>query len=226
VSICHFPLPIRCTPEALVALLACALASSALAQQPAAAGIYTCIDSKGRRITSDRPIVECLDREQRELGKTGVTRRVLPPSYTAEERARLDAQRRAEEEVQARIAEERRRDRALLVRYPNQSVHDKERGEALAQIDEVVAAVIRREQSLAKQREEINTELEFYQGDVNKAPSWLKRKLEDNQSQSQIQKRFLDDQAQEKKRINARFDEELTKLRQLWRALGSASNSR
>lgn len=225
-TICHLPVSIRSTLAALGALLACALASEALAQQPSGAGIYTCIDGKGRRITSDRPIMECLDREQRELGKTGVTRRVLPPSYTADERARLDAQRRAEEEVQARIAEEKRRDRALLVRYPNQSVHDRERGEALAQIDEVVAAVVRREQSLAKQREEIDTELEFYQNDVNKAPSWLKRKLEDNQSQSQVQKRFLDDQAQERKRINDRFDEELVKLRQLWRTLGSASNAR
>ena len=122
--------------------------------------------------------------------------------------------------MQARIAEEKRRDRALLIRYPNQTVHDRERGEALAQIDEVVTAVVRREQSLAKQRQEIGIELEFYQGDVNKAPSWLKRKLEDNESQVQVQKRFLDDQAQEKKRINARFDEELVKLRQLWRSLG------
>jgi hypothetical protein len=213
------------TPAALVALLACALVGGAVAQ-PSGPGIYTCIDSKGRRITSDRPIMECLDREQRELGKTGVTRRVVPPSYTADERAKLDAQRRAEEEVQARIAEEKRRDRALLIRYPNQGVHDKERTDALAQVDEVVTAVMRREQSLAKQRQEIATELEFYQGDVNRAPSWLKRKLEDNESQAQIQKRFLDDQAQEKRRINGRFDEELAKLRHLWRGLGSASSAR
>ncbi len=221
----HFPLPQRGTSTALGALLACVLAGPALAQ-PSGPGIFTCIDSKGRRITSDRPIMECLDREQRELGKTGVTKRVVPPSYTADERSKLEAQRKAEEEVQARIAEEKRRDRALLIRYPNQPVHDKERAEALAQIDEVVSAVVRREQSLAKQRAEIGTELEFYQGDVNKAPSWLKRKLEDNESQSQIQKRFLDDQAQEKKRINARFDEELAKLRQLWRTLGTASTAR
>ncbi len=220
---CIFPPLRRRTPAALSALLACALAGNALAQ-PAGPGIYTCIDSKGRRITSDRPIVECLDREQRELGKTGVTKRVLPPSYTADERSKLEVQRKAEEEAQARIAEEKRRDRALLVRYPNQGVHDKERAEALAQIDEVVTAVVRREQSLAKQRQDIGTELEFYQGDMSKAPNWLKRKLEDNESQSQIQKRFLDDQAQEKKRINARFDEELVKLRQLWRSLDSANN--
>ena len=220
------PLALRRASLVLAAMLGGAFGGSALAQQPSGPGIFTCIDSKGRRITSDRPIMECLDREQRELGKTGVTKRVLPPSYTADERAKIDAQRRAEEEAQARIAEEKRRDRALLIRYPNQTVHDKERGEALAQIDEVVTAVLRREQSLAKQRQDINTELEFYQGDVNKAPSWLKRKLEDNESQTQIQKRFLDDQAQEKKRINARFDEELAKLRQLWRTLGTSSTAR
>jgi hypothetical protein len=219
-------LSLRSASNVLGTLLACALAGNAVAQQPSGSGIYTCTDSKGRRITSDRPIMECLDREQRELGATGVTKRVVPPSYTADERAKLEAQRKAQEEVQARIAEEKRRDRALLVRYPSQLVHDKERAEALAQIDEVVTAVVRREESLAKQRQEIGTELEFYQGDVNKAPSWLKRKLEDNESQVQIQKRFLDAQAQEKKRINARFDEELGKLRQLWRTLGTASTAR
>ncbi len=31
-----------------------------------------------------------------------------------------------------------------------------------------------------------------------------------------VQKRFLADQAQEKQRVNARFDEELAKLKQLW----------
>jgi DNA repair exonuclease SbcCD ATPase subunit len=193
-----------------------ALAGGALAQTQNSGGIYTCIDSKGRRITSDRPIPECLDREQRELGKTGVVRRVVPPSYTAEERARLDAQRKAEEAQQARVAEERRRDRALLVRYPNQAAHDKERAEALSQIDEVLGAVNKRQQALQAQRKEIDTELEFYQNDPKKAPSWLQRKIEDNTQQAEVQKRFLADQAQEKQRINARFDEELAKLKMLW----------
>lgn len=193
-----------------------ALAGGALAQTQNSGGIYSCIDSKGRRITSDRPIPECLDREQRELGKSGVVRRVVPPSYTAEERARLDAQKKAEEAQQARVAEERRRDRALLVRYPNQAAHDKERAEALGQIDEVIGAVNKRQQALQAQRKEIDNELEFYQNDPKKAPPWLQRKVEDNTQQAEVQKRFLADQAQEKQRINARFDEELTKLKQLW----------
>ena len=99
-------------------------------------------------------------------------------------------------------------------------MHDKERADALAQIDEVIGAVNKREHALMTQRKEIDVEMEFYQGDVSKAPNWLKRKIEDNEKQMVVQKRFLDEQAQEKQRINARFDEELTKLRQLWAAAG------
>ncbi|WP_439112557.1 DUF4124 domain-containing protein [Hydrogenophaga sp.] len=198
-----------------VALLALSWATG-LSAQSNTQGIYTCIDSKGRRITSDRPIHECLDREQRQLGSTGVVRRVLPPSYTAEERARLDAQRKEEDEQRARLAEEKRRDRALLIRYPTLASHEKERGEALNQVDEVIGAVNKRERALEEQRKNIATEMEFYQRDPTKIPTWLRRKSEDNQQQVLVQKRFLDEQAQEKKRINARFDEELVKLRQLW----------
>lgn len=181
-----------------------------------AQGIYTCTDSKGRRITSDRPIVECLDREQHKLGNTGIVRQVVPPSYTADERARIEDKQRAENEVKARAAEEKRRERALLIRYPNQAVHDKERVEALAQIDEVIAAVNKREVALKQQRKEVETEMEFYQADPSKAPFWLRRKLDDSEKQMAVQKRFLEEQAQEKLRINQRFDEELVKLRQLW----------
>lgn len=199
-----------------VVLLGAGLCSTLVQAQ-----IYSCVDSKGRRLTSDRPIVECLDREQQQHGSTGIVRKTLPPSYTADERAKLDAQRKLEDEQRARVQEEKRRERALLIRYPNQGVHDKERAEALTQIDEVIGAVNKRELALVAQRKEIQTELEFYQGDVSKAPNWLKRKVEDNEKQMVVQKRFLDEQAQEKQRINARFDEELAKLKQLWAAVGA-----
>lgn len=203
-----------------LALLLGALAFGPLAQAQDSGktkgGIYSCIDSKGRRITSDRPIPECLDREQRELGGSGVVRRVVPPSYTAEERERIEAQKRVEDAARARVAEERRRERALLIRYPSQEQHDKARAEAIAQVDEVIGAVKKRVEALEKQRRDIDIELEFYQSDVNKAPPWLKRKVDDNVQQAEIQARFLNDQAQEKLRLNARFDEELVKLRQLW----------
>ena len=191
----------------------------------AQAAIFTCVDAQGRRITSDRPIVECLDREQHKLGNTGIVRQVVPPSYTADERAKLENKQRAENEIKARAAEEKRRERALLIRYPNQAVHDKERAEALAQIDDVIAAVNKRETALVQQRKEVDAEMEFYQSDPSKAPFWLRRKLEDSEKQMVVQKRFLEEQAQEKLRINQRFDEELGKLRQLWAPNAAASNA-
>lgn len=197
--------------------------------QPARAevkpGIYSCIDSSGRRITSDRPITQCLDREQKELGSSGTVKRVIPPSYTAEERARIEAEKRKEAEAQARIADEKRRDKALFMRYPNKAAHDRERAEALTQIDEVIAAVNKRAEALNQQRREIDTELEFYQNDPKKAPEWLRRKLEDNDHEQKTQQRFLFAQVEEKARVNARFDEELARLRRLWAEHGVSGGS-
>ncbi|WP_231943379.1 DUF4124 domain-containing protein [Hydrogenophaga crassostreae] len=197
---------------ALMCLLT--LAPGASAQNTS--GIYTCVDSRGRTLTSDRPIAACLDREQRVLNNAGIVKRVVPPSYTAEERAVIDAKRRREQAEVARVQEEKRRDRALLLRYPDVAMHNKEREDALSQIDDVIKAVNKRGKTLEEQRKEIAIELEFYQNDESKAPSWLKRRIEDNQEQMRIQQRFLIEQAQEKQRVTTRFDEELIKLRQLW----------
>ena len=188
-------------------------------------GIYSCTDASGRRITSDRPITQCLDREQKELGSSGTVKRVIPPSYTADERARIEAEKRKEAEAQARIADEKRRDKALFMRYPNKAAHDRERAEALTQIDEVIAAVNKRAEALNQQRREIDTELEFYQNDPKKAPEWLRRKLEDNDHEQKTQQRFLFAQVEEKARVNARFDEELARLRRLWAEHGVSGGS-
>jgi len=178
--------------------------------------IYTCVDGKGRKITADRPIVECMDRTQQELNQSGTVKRVVGPSLTAQERAAQEEKDKAAAEVRAREAEDKRRDRALLLRYPSRAVHDKERITALAQVDEVIKASNKRTAELGEQRKAIQAEFEFYVKDPSKAPPSLKRKLEENDNSSAVQKKFIQDQEQEKKRVNLRFDEELVKLKQLW----------
>jgi hypothetical protein len=197
--------------------LAAALAACA-AQAAAAASdsVYTCIDSKGRRLTADRPIPECIDREQTELSPGGLTRRKIGPSLTAAERAAQEEQDRRQAEERARLEEEKRKQRALLVRFPNQETHDKERAEALALVDSVTAAARRRTEELQKQRRFLERELEFYQLDPSKTPPKLKRQVEEIDTQLAAQKRFIVDQDVEKVRVNARFDEELARLKVLW----------
>ena len=80
--------------------------------------VYTCVDKQGRKLTSDRPIPECIDREQRELGPTGTVRRVIGPTLTDHERAALEVERRKEQEERNRIADERKRERVLLPATP------------------------------------------------------------------------------------------------------------
>ena len=217
----------------LSSLLTPALAGLAflLGGAAAAQDIYSCVDARGRTLTADRPIAECTDRAQRALSPSGMVKRQIGPSLTAHEQAAQDEKDRRAAELRGREAEERRRDKALLLRYPTPEVHDRERAAALLQIDEVIKASNKRRGELAHQRKTLGGELEFYVKDPSKAPGSLKRRLEENEGDVAIQQRSIADQEQEKKRVNQRFDEELAKLRLLWAlanppASSNASGSR
>jgi hypothetical protein len=178
--------------------------------------IYTCVDAKGRRLTSDRPIIDCIDREQSQLGPSGQVLRRIGPSLTAEERAAEEEKARRAVEERNRLADEKKRDRALLARYPDKASHDKERNQALAAIDDVVHSANRRTEELHAQRKKLESEEEFYGNDPKKVPPQLKRQFEENDQQLAAQARFIANQEEEKKRVNARYDQELARLRALW----------
>ena len=206
---------------ACVALAAAAQAWAQQARPPQE--VYTCIDKHGRRIISDRPIADCVDREQRVLDHTGTERRRIGPSLTEHERAAQEVQRRKQAEESARIAEERRRERALTARYPDEATHQAERNAALDQVEEVVVVAHKRVQSLKAERRRLDVELEFYRGDVTKAPVLLQRQIADNEQALADQQRFLATQELEKRRIHQRFDAALAQLRQLWAAQRASS---
>lgn len=189
---------------------------AAQAQSPIIPGVYTCTDAKGRKLTSDRPIPECTDREQKVLNPSGTVRTKVGPTLTLTEKAEQEQKEKREIEERNKTLDERRRDRALLTRYPNKEVHDGERREALAQITVVIQAAKNRLTELARQRVAIDEEMEFYKKDPTKAPAYVRRQLEENIQSQTVQKRFIDEQESEIRRVNARFDDELTRLRQLW----------
>jgi chromosome segregation ATPase len=69
---------------------------------------------------------------------------------------------------------------------------------------------------LTAERQPLNDELEFYRKDVNRAPSALRRKLDDNTHSMQVQNEFLAAREEEKRRVNMRFDEERGRLLPYW----------
>lgn len=184
---------------------------------PPVGGIYSCTDSNGRKLRSDRPIAACADREQRVLNPSGTERTRIGPALTAQEKAEQEAQRRAEAAEQAQALDDKRRDRALLIRYPSRSVHDNERAQAVAKVNVVIQTASQRIDELQEERKKIDRELEFYKGDLNKAPPALRRQMEFVTEGVASQQRFIGHRHAEIDRINARFDEELVRLQGLWK---------
>ncbi len=203
---------------ALASVLGCVPVFAQDPNSPSVSGIYSCTDARGRKLTSDRPIQECVDREQKLLNPSGTVRARVGPTQTAQERAEAEAKEKAAAEVRALQVEEKRRERALLIRYPSRAVHDKERAEALAQVAVVTQAASKRIEELLQERHKLDEEMEFYKKDPSRAPASLRRQREDIAQSMAAQKRFIAEQDNENRRINARFDEELVRLKQLWLA--------
>jgi hypothetical protein len=195
----------------LIFFLAAGLLTFAAQAQPT---IYTCVTPSGKRLTSDRPIPECLAQGQREMRSDGATRRVLPPSLTAEEQARHEVQERKASTVRAIELDSQRRDRNLLRRYPSEDKHLAARQSALEDIDKAISSSQRRVQQLNEERKPLLAESEFYVG--KPLPYKVKSHLEANQTAIQAQTDAMKMQRAEHGRINALFDAELQRLKQLW----------
>lgn len=194
---------------------AMALAAGGAWAQYAPRGIYVCTDAHGRRLTADRPIPECSDREQKLLSSSGTVREVLPPTPTARERELKAEQERRAAENKQRQAEARRAERGLVARYPNQAMHDAERAKALTAVRDVTLTIQRHIEELGQQKKKLQDETAFYK-DPSQYPPKLKRQLEEHEQKVAAQHRALAIQEDEKTRVNARFDEELARLKALW----------
>lgn len=182
--------------------------SAFLAQ--AGAAIYTCVDASGRRISSDRPIAECMDREQRVMNPSGTIRQSLGPAQSEAERAAQEERLRREEVERLRANEERLRQRALLSRYPNAEALERDRAGALAPLEEVIASASARLAALDAERTRLNDHLR------QKPTPEMTRALEQIDQQRASQERFLNNKRAEKEQVLRRFADMAHQLESLW----------
>lgn len=197
----------------LLMVLCMPLAAQNLSSSP---GIYSCIDAHGRKRTSDRKIPECSDREQTIHNPSGTVKARIGPTQTDQERHQMEAQNKAREQERARLEEERKRDRAMLARYPNEALHQKARDESISQVMVVKQAATKRVAELKDEHTKLLDEMAFYKNNPNKAPQKLRQQIDAALQALAAQGRVLADKDNEISRTNARFDEELTRLKPLW----------
>jgi hypothetical protein len=198
---------IRSRSLLLAAGLLCAAGASS-------AAIYSCVDGNGRRLTSDRPIPECLAREQRLLNTDGSIKQVVPPTMTVDELAEAEAKKRQAELERAARQDAVRRDRNLLSRFPNEAAHTKAREAALDDVRKGVKFSEERLAELQKERKPLQDETEFYKG--KKMPLKLRQQLDANDAAAAAQRSLVQNQKEEIKRIDALYDSELDRLKKLW----------
>ena len=180
----------------------------------AAPGIYTCTDANGKRLTSDRPIPDCTDRDQRVLNADGSVKQTITRTLTAEERAEKEAREREASSQHVTRQDAIRRDRNLMIRFPNLGSHQKAREAALDDIRKAMNTSDSRLALLATERKPLIDETEFYVG--RPLPAKLKRLLDANDASTEAQRALIQDQQTELERINALYDAELGHLKQLW----------
>jgi hypothetical protein len=204
-------------PAALAVLMMAAASFDAAAADGARTYIYQC-DLNGKKVTSDRPIPECINKDQRQLNPDGSLRSILTPTLTDDERAekeRLDREREVE-----RVAKNDavRRDRNLMQRFPNEAEHNKARTKALDDLKVSTKNSEARITLLMVERKRLEDEKQFYVNDrVNKPlPSALRQKLDANEASLEAQKSLAQNQESEVARINKLYDVELVRLKKLW----------
>lgn len=177
-------------------------------------GIYSC-DDGGRHYSADHPIAECAGRPQRLLRKDGsVIQIVAPPPTEDEASARDAAARKARADEQQRLINERGA-RTLLARFPNEAAHAEARRTALADPAGAAERASARIADLRKARKALADEEEFYVG--RPYPAALTLAIDRNDAAMQAQTTLLAERREEIVRITANYDDELARLRRLWK---------
>lgn len=202
-----------CLPALLLAV-GVGASAPALAQTAPPAQIFTCTNAAGKKLTSDRPIPECNDREQRVLNADGSVKRVQGPVQTADERTESEARAQKAALAESQRLEAIRRDRNLLARFPNEAAHRKARMAALDDVKGSLRISEARLAALALERKPLLDEAEFYVG--KPLPGKLKTQLDANDASVDAQRTLVQNQKLEVVRIDALYDAELSRLKLLW----------
>ena len=214
----RFSLPARTSAGIAASAVLCGLAfvQTSQAAEQGAPRIFQCVLPDGRKVTSDKPIVECMNagKSQRELNMDGSEKQIVEAPLTEEEKSERDRIQRKREAERTAYEIEVRRDRDMVKRYPNEAAHGKGRAKALDDVATSVRNSEARIKLLLQDRKPLLDEAEFYIG--KPLPIRLRLAMDANDAALEAQRSLVQNQQIEVVRINALYDTELARLKKLW----------
>lgn len=166
-----------------------------------------CVGKDGKKYFGQTVPPQCVGQAAEYLDKSGnVVKRVAAP-LTTEQRAARDAEDRKNAEAAAAAKDEARRNRALLETYTSEKDIDFARQRALIDNEAVVKEIEARVAQIEKRSQELNRELEFYQG-RNKPPAKLAEDVKNNEIDLNSQRQLLAAKKKDVDAINAKYDDD------------------
>jgi hypothetical protein len=189
-------------------ILFAALAAAPVGAQ--AQKMYKCVDAKGKVYYTQLPPAECAGRATDELGKSGTVIKHNDAPLTAEQRAKIEAdkeaqkKRKAEEEL--RLKEERRQSTALLNTYASVTDIEYARTRDLKDNEDAIKETEKRYAAALKRQQELNGEKQFYEN--KPLPRKLQLDLEAAAVEIKNQEGAIEARRREAHNINAKYDDD------------------
>jgi len=182
---------------------------------------YRCVTKGGRKYYGSTIPPQCTGEPVEALSAQGMMLFRIEPPLTPEQRAAKQAeeQKAAEAEAARRDAQKQaevqaRRDRALLQTYTDEEDIERVRQRALASNREAAAQVEARIARLKQRQEQFAKQAAKYK-DANEVPEKFQQDVKAVAYDLSLQEQLLESRRNEAAEINARYDEEKRKYREL-----------
>ena len=199
----------------IIAATALIIASlAAHAQSTPSQLTYRCVGKDGKKYYGSTVPTPCLGQPIEQLNTSGLVVRRINPEGDEKERTLKEAEAKKKREDEAAAKEAARRNRALLATYTSEQDIDEARSRALADNELAVRDVELRIDAIKKRQASYDKELEFYKGG-NKPPARLQDDIRDAEIDLQAQENLLVVKKKDVNSINARYDDDKKRYREL-----------
>lgn len=192
--------------------LAAALLAAAAFAAPAAAKTYCCTDKDGHKLCADTMPAQCEDRAYKEIGDRGSVRSYEAPP-TPEQKAQREAEAARKKEAERAVAEQKRKDQALLNTYGSEGDIDVQRDRAVADLEAATKQAQDKHDAAAKRKQRLDKELEFYA--KKPVPATLKSQIKEAEIEMDAQRKTLDEKKKAIDAARAKFEDDRKRYREL-----------
>ena len=194
-------------------------AALALPSGTARAATYKWVDEKGVVHYTDKMPPEEVNKGTTELNKQGVPIKKTDPAPTPEQRRAMALEEQRQRDLAKQQDDQARRDRALLSSFTSESEIDLARNRALRTIESVVQSSTAYTEQLARRRADIEAKKKTdYANKPMPAP--MERELESINTEIARQDELLTQKQKEVVAVNARYDADKKRWRELIAAKG------